>query len=266
MNEASAPTQNNRTDKCASDCGLITATKCIMEADNIVRIVNSKPVKIVDSDIAAGLAKTTGWKTWGSALVAGKFLSVNDKLIKNKQVLDLSSGNGVVALICAALGAKLVTATECKTCIKILEKNIEFNVMDDAKWLTKDQIVVKECNWGENIIDEMLKNTVYDLIILSDLVFIAVRDSIMNEFIDTIMQLAKPQTQMLLIYEERILQGEAEFLDQLKEYFDFEIFELDTELLEWLENSTDGDDDAGIGSLFYEKPDIKIFLCKLKKN
>ena len=55
-----------------------------METDNVVCIVNSKPVKIVDSDIAAGLAKTTGWKTWGSALVAGKFLSINDELIKNK--------------------------------------------------------------------------------------------------------------------------------------------------------------------------------------
>jgi predicted nicotinamide N-methyase len=236
-----------------------------METDNIVRIVNSKPVKIVDSDIAAGLAKTTGWKTWGSALVAGKFLSINDELIKNKNVLDLSSGNGVVALICAALGAKLVTATECKTCIRILEKNIEFNIADETKWLTKDQIVVKQCNWGENIVDESLKNTMYDLIVLSDLVFIAVRDSIMNEFINTIIQLAKPQTQMLLIYEERILQGEAEFLDKLKEYFDFKIFELDSELLEWLESTTD-DDDGGMGELFYEKPDIKIFLCKLKKN
>ena len=105
----------------------------------------------------------------------------------------------------------------------------------------------------------------YDFMVLSDLVFIAVRDSIMSEFIDTIMQLAKPQTQVLLIYEERILQGEAEFLDKLKEYFDFTIFELDAELLEWLENTTD-DDDNGMGALFYEKPDIKIFLCKLKKK
>ena len=139
----------------------------------------------------------------------------------------------------------MVTATECKTCIRILEKNIEFNIADETKWLTKDQIVVKQCNWGENIVDESLKNTMYDLIVLSDLVFIAVRDSIMNEFIDRNIQLAKPQTQMLLIYEERILQGEAEFLDKLKEYFDFKIFELDSELLEWLESTTD-DDDGGM--------------------
>ena len=242
-----------------------------MSTNNIVRIINTKPVKIIDSNIAAGLAKTTGWKTWGSALVAGKFLSLDENklFIKNKMVLDLSSGNGVVALICAALDAKQVVATECKTCMKILEKNIEFNIEDDSNWLTTDKICVKECNWGEKIIDEAIINVEYDLIILSDLVFIAVRDSIMDEFINTILQIVKsPKTKMLLIYEERILEGEEEFLNILKRYFTLKMIELDTELLDWLDNpsnsSNDDDDEGGIGGLFYEKPGIKIFICSLK--
>ena len=140
---------------------------------------------------------------------------------------------------------------------------------DDSNWLTTDKICVKECNWGEKIIDEAIINVEYDLIILSDLVFIAVRDSIMDEFINTILQIVKsPKTKMLLIYEERILEGEEEFLNILKRYFTLKMIELDTELLDWLDNPSnsinDDDDEGSIGGLFYEKPGIKIFICSLK--
>ena len=47
------------------------------------------------------------------------------------------------------------------------------------------------------------------------------------------------------------------------------MIELDTELLDWLDNPSNSsnnvdDDEGGIGSLFYEKPGIKIFICSLK--
>ena len=232
--------------------------------NNIVRVINSKPVKIVDSNVAAGLAQTTGWKTWGSALVAGKLLSSENKhgWVENKTVLDLSSGNGVVALICAALGAQQVVATECKTCIKILERNIELNVNDSTHWLPEGKIIVKECGWGETLLDHALVNRDYDLVILSDLVFIAVRDSIMDELIHTLLQIVtSPSTKILLIYEERILEGEEEFLNKLKLHFVCDKIALSNDLLEWLDNDGDGSE---IGNLFYERPAIQIFVCTLK--
>ena len=229
------------------------------QSTDVVRFVNSRPVKIVDSSIAQGLARTTGWKTWGSALVAGKLL--NRIGMKGKTVLDLSSGNGVVALICAALDAKQVVATECKSCMKILEKNIEFNVLDKSNWLPPGKILVKELNWGSTVLDNTLLTTTFNLIVLSDLVFIAVRDSIMDELLDTILRLAKKTSQVLLIYEERILEGEEEFVDKFKAHFNIENIPLDKDLLDWLE---DDEDDEGMGGLFYEKPAIRIMMCTLK--
>ena len=236
-----------------------TRTVMACQSTDVVRFVNSRPVKIVDSNIAQGLARTTGWKTWGSALVAGKFLARIG--LKGKTVLDLSSGNGVVALICAALDAKQVVATECKLCMKILEKNIEFNVLDKSKWLAPEKILVKELNWGSTILDNDLLTTTFDFIVLSDLVFIAVRDSIMDELLATIMRLARKTSQVVLIYEERILEGEEEFLDKLKVHFNTETIPLDKDLLSWLE---DGDDHEGMGGLFYEEPAIIIMMCTLK--
>ena len=46
------------------------------------------------------------------------------------------------------------------------------------------------------------------------------------------------------------------------------MIELDTELLDWLDNPSnsinDDDDEGSIGGLFYEKPGIKIFIRSLK--
>ena len=116
------------------------------------------------------MGKTTGYKTWDGALVTIEYLSQRPHLVCDKRVVDLSSGNGLCAIACAALGARRTVATEIPACTPLIDRNIHLNA---------DRVPgsIESCDywWGSELPD-MLQNA--DIILASDILYESVRDSL----------------------------------------------------------------------------------------
>jgi predicted nicotinamide N-methyase len=50
----------------------------------------------------------TGWKLWDAAVILSRFLFENASLVKDKRVLELGSGCGLVGIVCGHLTRELV--------------------------------------------------------------------------------------------------------------------------------------------------------------
>lgn len=113
-------------------------------------IVGGKPLlldKSVSIDSDSHTEKTAG-SVWDCSLVLAKYLEMNSEtLLKDKHVMELGSGQGVVGIACALAGAKLVTVTDVDAALPGLEANLAVNGLEErarAKvldWMkAKDQV------------------------------------------------------------------------------------------------------------------------------
>jgi len=208
-----------------------------------------------------GLSKTTGWRTWNAALVSIEYLKTQE--LAGKSVCDVSSGNGLLALCAERLGADEVIATECVACLPLLERNIADN---------QSAVRAVAHAWGESLSASLLTRR-SDLIILSDLLFIAFRDSIEHLLLNSILLMAPPSskeiTRVVLCYEERLVNREEAFLAELHKYFDMNEVEMEGAYLECMrshDGDGDGDEEGGgaTSSLFYEDPPVRLLVLTRK--
>ena len=215
--------------------------------------VKGKEVKLGEAE---GLSQTTGWRTWNAALVSIEYMKALGDL-SGKVVWDVSSGNGLLALVCEVLGAE-VAATECGACLPLLERNIARNVGSHVKPI--------DHAWGQGLGE--LAGTRADIVILSDLLFIAFRDNIEHLLLNSILLVAPDaKTSVVLCYEERLMEREEAFVDELRKFFHFEKVEMEGVYLECLKdapNDDDDDDGGGAGSLFYEDPPMVLYILTRK--
>jgi predicted nicotinamide N-methyase len=204
------------------------------------------------------LVSTTGWRTWNAAVITMEFMKT--KVMKGCTVWDVSSGNGLVALIAEILGARDVVATECEACMPLLHANF-------AKNGSGCRAIAH--TWGNGL--GLLQNMSADWIILSDLLFIAFRDSIEHLLLNSILLMARTRkTKVVLCYEERLLEREQAFIEELRQYFDMDEVDLGEEYMDALKESEaqGGDDDdeeeGGASSLFHEDPPMVLLVLTRK--
>ena len=69
----------------------------------------------------------TGGVVWGSARILCEYLVANPELVNGKRVLELGSGTGMTALLCKALGAAAVTATDVRDQLALINVNLQLN-------------------------------------------------------------------------------------------------------------------------------------------
>lgn len=192
------------------------------------------------------LAKTTGWMTWNASIALIDYLQSPHCDVKGRKIADLSTGNGLVALAAAYLGASSVIATEVSSCSPLTRINVKCNPT------VKDIIQVKDYLWGD---DGVCPIQGCDLVLACDLLFIAIRDSIYEQFHKALVDVCKANEKVLFAYEERILIKEQEFIANLAKDLNVEPVPDDH-----IEVTNDGDD------MFYEPPSIRMYVFTLKKN
>ena len=69
----------------------------------------------------------TGGTVWHAAHRLSEYLIKNPSLVRNKRVLELGCGCGLVGLVAAALGAKSVMMTDIDNQVPIIQENINLN-------------------------------------------------------------------------------------------------------------------------------------------
>lgn len=92
---------------------------------------------------------TTGHRTWEAALHLGQFLCLHSDIIQGKDVLDLGTGTGYLAVLCARyLGARHVIASDgSDEVISNMSETLFLNDLQDAP-----RISTMEVMWGHALV------------------------------------------------------------------------------------------------------------------
>jgi predicted nicotinamide N-methyase len=200
------------------------------------------------------LAQTTGWVTYNASMVCLRYFEDHPSLVKNKRCGDLSSGNGLIAIALSLLGASHVMATEVTLCLALTQVNVDINALTYPEYSIP---TVKELFWGST--DSPFSEE-DDLIVACDLLFIAIRDGLLEELASTLKQLVSKKTSVLFCFEERIPRKENRFMEDIATCLRVHAIpkaEIDLSVCQ------DDDDESGLG-LFYEPPGIHMFLLQEK--
>ncbi|KAG2183440.1 hypothetical protein INT43_006446, partial [Umbelopsis isabellina] len=141
-----------------------------------------------------------GGKTWEAADVSCNYLiwkheQDNHSAFKNKRILELGSGTGLVGLVLGAIcnpsGAKEIVITDQLPMLALMENNITANGLNGI-------VSAKILDWGTSLPTWM--NEKPDIIIASDCVYLEVA---FQPLIDTLFMLSNEKTEIYLCYKRR---------------------------------------------------------------
>ncbi|KAK4167881.1 putative methyltransferase-domain-containing protein [Cladorrhinum sp. PSN259] len=92
---------------------------------------------------------TTGLRTWEAALHLGQYLCANPSLVKGKRVLELGTGTGYLAVLCAKhLDSEHVIATDgSEDVVNNLPDNFFVNDLEGS-----DKVTASELKWGHALV------------------------------------------------------------------------------------------------------------------
>ncbi|XP_065838202.1 protein N-lysine methyltransferase METTL21D-like [Oscarella lobularis] len=164
----------------------------------------------------------TGCVVWDAALVLSGYVHELDrreaKYWRNKTVLELGAGTGVVGLVAACLGAHS-TLTDLPKCLPLIEQNIEANkALFDETGSAKADILI----WGRGNASSQAEIEI-DVVLMSDLIYY---EESLGPLIETLEAVTSPRTLVLMSYEERESEMKrklvAEFFDLFSRTFQWE--------------------------------------------
>ncbi len=112
---------------------------------------------------SAGDADTLGLTVWDGSIVLSRFLEHNQALVHGKRVLELGCGVGLVSVVCAALGAASVCATDMDAVLPLVRTNVALN-----RAHLQCAVDVQQLMWGET--DKALNAPTYDVVVGADLI------------------------------------------------------------------------------------------------
>lgn len=181
-----------------------------------------------------------GGNIWPAARVLGAYLACKrDELARRwqgKTVVELGSGTGLVGFVLAKmhLGAE-TWITDQDAMLHLMTKNLELNP-------DMDPCHVAELNWGEPLPEHVPHKP--DVLLLADCVYLEVA---FQPLIDTMRDLALPQTEILFCYMKR-RKADKRFFTLLKKYFTFE----------------DVQDDIPVRIQSYQREGLFLYSLRLK--
>ncbi|CAK6965901.1 methyltransferase like 21e [Scomber scombrus] len=171
------------------------------------------------SDLKIRIKESTdlyGAVLWPSAMVLCHFLETNrdEYNLKEKNVIELGAGTGLVTIVSSLLGAK-VTSTDLPDVLG----NLQFNVMSNTKDRCKYTPVVTDLIWGQDVEQRFPRAThCFDYILAADVVY---SHPYLEELMDTFDHLCQKNTQILWAMRFR-LDPENSFVDRFRERFHLE--------------------------------------------
>eukprot|EP00439_Symbiodinium_sp_Y106_P080128 s616_g18.t2 len=103
----------------------------------------SKPLRLEQRGATSGdFVQGTSSVIWPAASRLAEYLCDHPELLRDRSVLELGAGLGLVGAACAAAGAKPVLVTDCERALPLLERN--------QALLAEDSIILKvsRLEWG----------------------------------------------------------------------------------------------------------------------
>ena len=165
------------------------------------------------------LGSTTGWLVWPVSAHLCKYIIMQPDAFKNKRVLELGSGTGLVGLVCNIAECSTIILTDLKECLPICKLNLESNsdILNPHS-----RIFVEELVWGDRLRSKTLLESfgALDIIIGADIVYHQ-SPEVLGALVDSVIDLSGPETVFMLAYEYRecMIEDEIYFFAPLRTRF-----------------------------------------------
>eukprot|EP00066_Takifugu_rubripes_P019142 XP_011608408.1 PREDICTED: protein-lysine methyltransferase METTL21E-like [Takifugu rubripes] len=171
------------------------------------------------SDMEIRIKESTdlyGAVLWPSAMVLCHFLETNQGKfsLRDKNVIELGAGTGLVTIVSSLLGAK-VTSTDLPDVLG----NLQYNVTRNTKGRCKYIPLVTELTWGQEVEQRFPRDThCFDYILAADVVY---SHPYLEELMATFDHLCQETTEILWAMRFR-LDPENSFVDRFRQRFHLE--------------------------------------------
>eukprot|EP00579_Thalassiosira_antarctica_P028672 CAMPEP_0202006512 /NCGR_PEP_ID=MMETSP0905-20130828/11238_1 /ASSEMBLY_ACC=CAM_ASM_000554 /TAXON_ID=420261 /ORGANISM="Thalassiosira antarctica, Strain CCMP982" /LENGTH=186 /DNA_ID=CAMNT_0048564271 /DNA_START=329 /DNA_END=887 /DNA_ORIENTATION=- len=153
------------------------------------------------------------------------------EIVRNKTVLELGSGCGLVGIASGILGANEVVMTDLPYALPLMRENVERN---KSSWKGKDlpcqRIECKECDWFQpppiNILFGNANEEVHpDVILVADCVWLSPLIAPLLQTLKT--YTVDASTKVIITYQQRGREAHEEFWQGIHDLFDVVV--VDTE-------------------------------------
>lgn len=159
---------------------------------------------------------TTGLRTWEAALHMGQYLCANPSFVQGKRVLELGTGTGYIAVLCAKyLGSEHVIATDgSEDVVSNLPDNFFVNELEGS-----GKVTASELKWGQPLMGtkepEWNGERKIDVVIGADITYDV---SVIPALVETLEELAElsPGVAILIAATERNRATFESFLEVCK--------------------------------------------------
>ncbi|NXV29965.1 MT21C methyltransferase, partial [Rissa tridactyla] len=154
-----------------------------------------------------------GAVVWPGALALSQYLESNQEQfnLKDKKVLEIGAGTGLVSIVACILGA-YVTATDLP---EVLE-NLSYNISRNTQNMNMHKPEVRKLVWGEGLNEDFPVSTYhYDFILATDVVY---HHAALDPLLATMVYFCKPGTVLLWANKFRF-STDYEFLEKLCNMF-----------------------------------------------
>ena len=187
----------------------------------------------------------TGLNVWDGAMLLVRYIEKVPNIVKNKVVVELGSGCGIVGIASAICGCKEVVMTDLSYALPLMKENV---VRNRANWKDDDVVVCcRECDWFKppkvaELFDN--HNTHADVLLVADCVWLS---SLVAPLLRALELYTVDSTEVYITYQQRGKEAHDIFMEGIHELF--HVVDVDT---------------LQVADL--EKPDVfHMFHCKRKR-
>ncbi|XP_062434744.1 protein N-lysine methyltransferase METTL21A [Rhea pennata] len=163
-----------------------------------------RPLRIEQSWAQQGVAAVV----WDAAVVLCAYLEAGSVDLRERTVIELGAGTGLLGIVAALLGAR-VTVTDRAAALALLESNVRANLPPELQ----PRAAVKELTWGKDL--GGFPAGAFDLILGSDIVYL---EDTFADLLRTLEHLCAAHTVVLLSCRIRY-ERDLSFLEMLRGRF-----------------------------------------------
>jgi len=168
---------------------------------------------------------TIGKTVWDAAPVLVKYWQLKKESFKNKNILELGSGTGLVGICAAILGGNVIATDYEDSVLNLLKRNAENNsktfeytyikTVEDLNQLfgKENCLYIEKLVWGSDIPDS-IKNIKFDIILGSDLIYYPY---LLKKLLPTIQNVTQKNTEIIFSYELHCERGADTFFNNVKD-------------------------------------------------